>query len=161
LQEITMDMATLKLVMPLFEKLLDKIFELFSDSTSKYSESNKTEKDLKTLLDDLNKDIKDPEFLEMIRKYDPQFSIEGDVDTPAEVRAIKDVLVKLMNDPATSAQDRGKIQEIVNTLEEAAVHMEKLGGKGGEEDLKVQTTNNMMPASPGGYPQPPTLEPRP
>jgi hypothetical protein len=138
-----MDPATLSMLMPVIEKLLDKILDKLFNSTSDYSNSSKSPDDLKKLLGDLNDMVKDPDFVAAMQKYDPNFSMSGDIDTPKEIRDIKDVLLKAINDPSTSAQDRVKLESVINTLNEAATQLEKQGGSG-ENDLQLNTSETIV-----------------
>jgi len=153
-----MDPATLSALMPLFEKLLDKILDLFSGATSKYENSDKTSEDLKTLAEDLTKIVKDPEFVKMAQKYVPGYEVKGDVDTVEEVDKLIDVFQQMINDPKVSVVDRIKLEGIVGELKEARADFAKGGSIGGENDLQV--TRSAMPTSPGGsapsYPAAPT-----
>jgi hypothetical protein len=137
-----MEAALLKTLMPLFEKILDKILDKLFNSSNDYSNSSKSPDDLKKLLDGLNETVKDPDFVAMMQKYDPNFSISGDIDTAKEIRDIKDVLLKVINDPETSAQDRVKLEKVINTLNEAATQLEKQGGSG-ENDLQLNTSESI------------------
>ena len=142
-----MEAAMLKTLMPLFEKLLDKILDLFSGATSKYESSNKTSDDLKTLSEDLTKIVKDPEFTKMAQKYVPGYEVKGDVDTVEEVDKLINVFQQMINDPRIDSVERTKVEGIVGELKEARVHFVKGGSIGGENDLQVTSA---MPTSPGG-----------
>jgi hypothetical protein len=137
-----MEAGLLKTLMPLIEKILDKILDKLFNSANEYSNSKKGPDDLKKLLEGLNETIKDPDFLAMMQRYDPNFSISGDIDTAKEIRDVKDVLLKAINDPETSTQDRIKLELIINNLNEAAA---KIGtqGAGGEDNLQLTSSETI------------------
>jgi hypothetical protein len=148
-----MDPATLSMLMPVIEKLLDKFLDLFTKATDNYSQSG----NLKQLSEDLTNAVKDKEFLKMAQKYVPGFEINGDVDTAAECDKLIDVFQKMINDPSVSSADRIKLEGIVSKLTEARADFAKEGDKGGENDLQVKGNTSAMPTQPGGSvtPKPP------
>jgi uncharacterized coiled-coil DUF342 family protein len=142
-----MEAAMVSALMPLFEKILDKIFGLFDNASSTYNSSAKTDEDV----DKFVKEAKDlmPEFEDLAKQIDPNFKMSGDADSSADFRTI----VKVLEQLKTQTSDATTLKSLDSQIEaftDAANKMDASGYKGdkGDADLKIELHLNKGLLSP-------------
>jgi hypothetical protein len=134
-----MDPATMSMLMPLFEKLLDKILSLFDNAASSYNNSDKTSEDLDTFVKEAKSKM--AEFETLAKKTDPNFKLSGDADSSSDFRAI----VKVLEEMKTHTTDKSELASIdsqIKAFTDAANQMDapSYTGDKGDADLKITST---------------------
>jgi uncharacterized coiled-coil DUF342 family protein len=140
-----MQAAMVSALMPLFEKLLDKIFDLFQNSSDSYNNSAKTSEDLDKFVKEAKQNM--GEFEKLATKIDPNFKMSGDADSSSDFREIVKVLEQLKTQ-TTDKSDLKSIDSMIKAFTDAANQMDAPGYKGdkGDADLKI-TSPGLVPTS--------------
>jgi uncharacterized coiled-coil DUF342 family protein len=131
-----MEAAMLKTLMPLFEKILDKIFSLFDNAASGYNDSAKTSEDLDKFVKEAQGKM--GEFEKLAKQIDPNFKISGDADSSSDFREIVKVLEQ-MKTHTTDKSELASIDSQIKAFTDAANQMDSPSYKGdkGDADLKI------------------------
>ncbi len=156
-----MEAAMLKALMPLFEKILDKIFDMFQDSSSSYNNSNKTSEDLDKFVKEAQSKM--GEFEKLAKEIDPNFKMSGDADSSSDFREI----VKFLEQLKTQTTDKSQLASLdsqIKAFTDAANQMDapSYTGNKGDADLEITSpglnpvagTTVLMSGGNLTYPQP-------
>jgi hypothetical protein len=139
-----MDPATLSALMPLFEKILDKILSLFDNAASTYNSSNKTSEDLDAFVKEAKSKMAD--FEKLAKQYDPSFKLSGDADSSSDFREI----VKVLEQIKTQTTDKSELKSIdsqIKAFTDAANQMDAPSYKGDKGDADLKITSSLVPQS--------------
>jgi hypothetical protein len=155
-----MDPATMSMLMPLFEKLLDKILSLFDNAASSYNDSSKTSEDLDKFVKEAQSKM--GEFEKLAKQTDPNFKLTGDADSSSDFRAIVKVLEQ-MKTHTTDKSELASIDSQIKAFTDAANQMDAPGYKGDKGDADLKITSSVLAPVAGstvwtssGYPTAPS-----
>jgi hypothetical protein len=138
-----------------------RVFQQLAESSRDYNDKNeKTEADMRRLLDRIGTEIKDPQLVAEITQIDPELGQairNGDlqkIDNPAELQRLIDVFSQMR----MFTNDQGAIKELdeaIQALSTAKVQMQELIAKGaddGYDNLRHAALQKYepLPSSPGG-----------
>jgi hypothetical protein len=152
-----MQAAMVSALMPVFEKLLDKIFDLFQNSSDSYNSSAKTDDDLDKFVEEAKQNM--GEFETLATKVDPNFTMSGDADSSSDFREIVNVLEQIKAQ-TTDTSELKSIDSMIEAFTDAANQMDapSYTGDKGDADLTI-TSPGLVPTSGAtlvaGYPTAP------